>query len=240
MTEPVINTYINSAEFPEAAVNLIPDELLHAIDSGNKEFFNELAKDFPKTYAGLVQSEPIRLYEVLTRRRSIDNSNEVDCYYCWGLPLGDRVLVVNIPKFNPEHKIRKQLQSRYLSAMPTEFTAFYKRMDGMGIAEYIAFSACDLPMGFSDWRNIHEYYPEQGLQEGYAVELVDALVADELRVVFTCSNGDFVLTDIGKANGTMYLVRRSSLDSAEIIKSISLFDNYFAEVIQNPSQIITF
>lgn len=239
---PYTNVYDRSDEFPQEALNRIPKGLLNSIDSGNAEFFMNLAKSFPDTYAAFVnRCPPVKLLELVVERVTLTGIEKRDHIYCWGCLVAGRLVQINIPHFEPEDSIRKNLQAKYLSALPQPFAAFYQYMDGMTITTSMSMSGFDLPNSFSDWDFLKVYYETRDLDPGDGIRLANHLGGGDLRVFFTARNGNFIVVKLGDTSRKLYLVHRENPASAFILNdSIHKLDKYFATAIISEEDVIPF
>ncbi len=236
---PYTNAYSHSETFPEEALKRMPKSLIAAIDAENAAFFAGLSESFPKTYTTLVEQCPsIQLLEVVTKRETMFDEEIDDHLYSWGCISAGRLVVANIPYFDPDDQIRAKQQSKYLTALPEPFAAFYHFMDGMGITSGVGLNGFDLPAGFSDWRNIRDYYLENGLDKSDGDKLVEQLNYGDLRVFTSLRNGGFLVVNLSDEARAIYLVKRAKADCAAVLDDeAAVLDGYFSAAITSSGEV---
>ncbi|GAB1257649.1 hypothetical protein NBRC116494_21510 [Aurantivibrio plasticivorans] len=234
MNHSNVNYYSHSSDFPESAIQRIPDGLVAAVDKGNSDFFSPLQIDFPNMYKALCDTNRVQLQELVVNRETLLGEAVTDYIYSWSVTLeGELQLIFNIPRFDLNSPVRKKSLLKYLPSLPPCMACFYQHMDGGKISEGIEFSGFDLPNGVSDWVSIHEYYMSSDLDSGDALLLLDDLNGSDVRVVSTLRNGDFIVCQLGGIKRQLYWVALENPTSAIAIPNPEVsFDRYYACCVQ--------
>ncbi len=224
-----IRRYASSVEFPEHVHSHIKPCYLGLVDEGNEGFFSPIAEHFPATYRQLCSGERVELMEVEMERTTGMGDQVIDRMYFWSVALSpSRDLILNIPRYDMLSAARQGVRDRYYGKLPASMSGFFHFMDGGKIAEFPVFEGVDFPRGYQDWATIYAYYAsEKRLHQGDDIALADHLSMDEVRVVMTLRNRDFLACPLGSATPVLYLVRVDRPTSAELLESPeALLDRY--------------
>ncbi len=160
MFEGTVNFYSCSKDFPERSYDEIPNDLINAIDNGNKSFFDNFKIGLPNTYEAFVNvCDRIQLCE-----KVVESFGEKLYVYYWCMKCSDLLALVNIPTVSCEHPYRKKNDIKFLRCIPEELHCFYKKMDGMSLSTKYTALDYDFPFEHTEWRELYQYCRDMKIQ----------------------------------------------------------------------------
>ena len=220
---------------PEAALAQIPVSLQGAIAQGNRGFFADLEKDFPKTFAALVDAAPVQLLHLTVERFSLMGNGGEDHLFYWVVQMEDKALEIQVPNREPDSETRRKYHLKFLDALPPALHCFYLRTDGMGVTPDYGQPGGDFPMRFSDWVSIMDFARDRGLDSLAVQDAAEALGLVDGHVCSVLQGGAVLAVDMaGKPGRLAFLDPAEPTRSAAIDNVAAALDGYLSRVLQLP------
>ncbi len=222
--------YTNSSQFPQEALDFIPDNLIDVIDNGNASFFKHFEPSLPCLYNILTNvCSPIVLLESRFAGFGIGETDSENFMYWWGLTCRDLEVIVGIP-LKQESSQYQSLLSKKIAILPSLFHCCYDKMDGLAIVEGVGSTGFDLPSTDSEWRRIDDHCID------FEIDIPKNWTTDyfghsDIRVFIRGSKGHLFLIDCLKKPSPIYCVTDLNFNNIKQIDNLVDMDRYFANAV---------
>ncbi len=228
--------YSTSSDFPEEALEWIPNGLLASLDNGNSEFFAGISMDFPKLYETLTKKcSKITLIETVYRDMSLKNFGRESKNYYWAMRCHENYIFIGIPSTEDNTPIYEKNMTKYLSVLPYEFHAFYQGMNGMSVSKGIGRAGFGLPRKAGTWIKLIDFLDDTYQANCKVNSVTDIFGGVEPGVFIRFSNSDLILCDLNGSVEGLYFFQAELDKCIKLANPVKALDSCFANFVEGKS-----
>ena len=224
--------YRYSSDFPQNAIQMIPNKLLDSINNGKQSFFKEFKNCLPKFYLVLMEkASDVFLLETSVIGLGLGRMEEEFRNYYWGFKCAGKLITARLPVTTIE-KFKLKYDAEYLPCLPSELHCFYQKSDGMSIPIGEGPGGFDLPKSYGDWESVEDYAMDRNLCFETIERLYKEFKNDDLRIFIQGSLGDIIFLNFSQKDKKLYHVANHNFSDYRLIKNPSqTLDAYFADAL---------